>query len=55
MLQFSDCGMSFNLLEECVDDGHALVLEGTVFVWHRSQYYMLKTALFVCCTLLQVC
>lgn len=32
-----------------VDYGHALVREGFFFfVWHISQYYMLKTALFVC-------
>lgn len=40
----SSCGMSFNSLEECVDDGHALVLEG-FFVWHISQYYMPKNSL----------
>lgn len=32
----SSCGMSFNSLDECVDDGHALVLEGFFCMAHKS-------------------
>lgn len=53
-VQYSYCEISYNSLEEMFGWLPCTCASG-IFVWHRSQYDMLQTVLFVCCTLSQVC